>query len=416
MPMNKSMNLTSAIRNIICKPLFILATAILFMACQSKINNEAETAEVKRGEFFIEIAEEGEINATNAISLSSPTIDWRFGLLKITQIIEDGEDINAGDTVIRFDPSDVQKAIIDAQASLEIANAEKAKMLAEQASRIGELEADLKISELDYQINEIRLEQATFDSDVARKELQLSLERAKISLETARGEIENQKLIHTQNIRQKDVQIQQDRKRLEDAYETLEKLTVTSPSAGVAILRRNHSTDEKWAVGEQPWPGEPLVNLPDMRELKVETEVNEVDISKIKIGQKVDIKLDAFSDTVYTGEVMSVAGLAKFKRRDSKVKVFPVEILLDEASRKLMPGMTVSCKIFVDRIEDAVYLPLEAVFRKGPEDYVFVKSGAGFKRKKIKTGLANNDFTIVEEGLKEGEKVSLIDLTTDETN
>ena len=364
----------------------------------------------------MDVAEEGEINATKAISISTPNIDWRFGLLKITQIVEDGDDVSAGDTVIRFDPSDVQKAIIDAQASLEIANAEKAKMLAEQESKIAELEADLKISELDYQINEIRLEQATFDSDVARRELQLSLEKAKISHETARKEIDNQKLIHSQNIRQKDVQIVQDRNKLEDAYETLEKLTVTSPSSGMAILQTNWSTDEKWAVGEQPWPGYPLANLPDMSELKVETEVNEVDISKIKVGQKAEIKLDAFSDTVYTGEVMSVAGLAKFKRRESKVKVFHVEILLDEASRKLMPGMTVSCRIVLDRIDDAVYVPIEAVFKEGEKEFAFVRSGSGFRKKDIKTGISNNDFTIVENGLREGDRVSLINLSDLEAN
>jgi multidrug resistance efflux pump len=414
--MKNTISLSDNLRGSVVKSLIVLFAVVQGTACRSKINNEVETTEVKRGEFFIEVSEEGQINATRSISISSPTIDYRFGLLKITQIVEDGEEVSAGDTVIRFDPSDVQKAIIDAQASLEIAIAEKAKMMAEQESRIGELEADLKISELDYQINEIRLQQATFDSEVARKELQLSLDRAKISLETAREEIENQKLIHAQDIRRKDVQIQQDRNRLQDAYKTLEKLTVTSPSEGVAILRTNWSTDEKWAVGDQPWPGYSLVNLPDMSELKVETEVNEVDISKIKVGQKVEIKLDAFSDTAYTGEVMSVAGLAKFKRRDSKVKVFPVEILLDEASRKLMPGMTVSCKIIVDRIENAAYVPLEAVYKKGAEEYAFVKSGSGFKKKIIKTGMANNDFTIVEEGLKEKDRVSLIDLSIEETD
>ncbi len=377
--------------------------ALLFVsACQSKINTDVETAEVKRGEFFIDIAEEGEINATKAVMIISPEFSWRFGMLKISMIIEDGTEVNEGDTVLMFDPSDVQKVIIDAQADLEIANAEMTKMVAEQESRINELQANLKISELDLQINEIRLEQATFDSDVTKKELELSLEKAKISLKTARNEIENQKLIHTEDIRQKNVNILQVKKNLLDANETLERLTVRSPSAGIAILRTNWSTDEKWSVGEQPWGGEPLINLPDLSELKVETEVNEVDISKIKIDQKVEIKLDAFSDTVYKGRVISVAGLAKFKRRDSKIKVFPVEILLDEAPKKLMPGMSVSCKIIVDLIEDAVYLPLEAVYQDGAEDYVFLKSGGGFKKKTIITGLSNNDYIIVEDGLKEG--------------
>ncbi len=394
------------------KKYLILAAILIITACQSKIYKDVETAEVKRGEFFIDISEEGEINATKATNIYSPSLSWRFGMLKITMIVEDGTEVNAGDITMRFDPSDIQKVIIDAQAELEITNAEMAKMVAQQESKISELEANLKISELDFQINQIRLEQATFDSDVARKELELSLDKAKISLETARNEIDNQKLIHAEDIKQKDVNILQVKKNLSNANETLNTLTVTSPSSGIAILKTNWTTDEKWAVGEQPWGGEPLINLPDLSELKVETEVNEVDISKIKLGQKVEIKLDAFTDTVYTGKISLVAGLAKFKRRDSKVKVFPVEVLLDEAPKKLMPGMTVSCKIIVDRIEDAVYVPLEAVFQEGANSYVFIKTGGGFKKKNIKPGIANNDYTIIEDGLKEGDKVAMIDLST----
>jgi multidrug efflux pump subunit AcrA (membrane-fusion protein) len=117
---------------------------------------------------------------------------------------------------------------------------------------------------------------------------------------------------------------------------------------------------------------------------------------------------------VYAGKVISIAGLAKFKRRDSRVKVFPVEVLLDEASRKFMPGMTVSCRIIIDRIEDALFIPLESLYEEGGKDFVFVRSGGTFKKKYIKTGVANNDFTIVEDGLKEGDRISLIDLSVEE--
>jgi multidrug efflux pump subunit AcrA (membrane-fusion protein) len=394
--------------------LFIIV--VLMAACQSGPDADVETAEVKRGLFFIEIAEEGEIRSTRAVTIASPSIHWQFGMLKIVQIVEDGTEVSKGDIVIRFDPTDVQKALIDAQGNLEIANAEMAKLVAEQESKIQELEADLKISELDYKINQIRLEQATFDSDIARRELQLSLDKAKIALETAGDEINNQKLIHREEIRQKEVNILQLRKNVQEANETLAKLTVASPGNGIAIIRENWMTDDKWQVGEQPWSGQPLIDLPDMSELKVETEVNEVDIAKIKLSQKVEIKLDAFSDTVYTGRVITIAGLAKFKKRESKVKVFPVEILLDTASRKFMPGMTVSCRVIVDQMEDAVYIPLEGLFQDGSQDYVFARSGNSYKRKNIKTGLANNDFAIVENGLKEGDRISLRDLSQEESN
>ncbi|MCK4990656.1 MAG: hypothetical protein KAS29_09225, partial [Bacteroidales bacterium] len=161
-----------------------------------------ETCKVKNGMFYIDLVEEGEINATSAINISSPPISWRFGLLKITQILEDGDQIQAGDTAILFDPSEVRKAILDAEAELEIAKAELNKKRAEQASKIEELKANIEISEISHKISEINLEQATFEADITRKEIQQNLDKAKISLDKARDEITNQQKIHVEEIQQ----------------------------------------------------------------------------------------------------------------------------------------------------------------------------------------------------------------------
>jgi multidrug efflux pump subunit AcrA (membrane-fusion protein) len=148
--------------------------------------------------------------------------------------------------------------------------------------------------------------------------------------------------------------------------------------------------------------------LPDLSELKVETEINEVDIAKIKTGQKAEIKLDAFSDAVFSAKVISVATLAKFKDQDkSKVKVFPVSVLLDSTSKELMPGMTVSCRIITDKIDSVLSIPSEAVHKIGGNSFVYFKTGNSFRTQEITTGLTNNDFIIVEDGLKAGDEIAL---------
>ena len=174
------------------KNLILFILCVLVISCKSGIKQGIETCEVKKGEFLIDLTEEGEIHATNAINIGSPAMSWRFGLLKITRIVEDGQQVHAGDTVILFDPSEVLKAIFDAEAELEIARAELEKLRAEQESKIEELRADIEISEISQRILEIKLEQATFDADITRKEIGLNLDKAKISLEKAREEILNQ--------------------------------------------------------------------------------------------------------------------------------------------------------------------------------------------------------------------------------
>lgn len=386
----------------------LLIFFILFVGCNSDKNSDIQTYKMKKGKFYIDIVETGEINATRSLNISSPALSWRFGVLKINNLVNDGSNVKKGDTLILFDPSEIYKAKIDANAELEIAKAELNKLIAEQTSRIKELESNLKINEINYKIAKIKLEQATYEADVTKKEIQLNLEKTQINLNKARTEIENQKKIHREEVIQSKLKIKQLEANLREADETLNKLTVTSPGDGIAIINKNWRTRNKWQVGDQPWSGTPLIQLPDLSELKVETQINEVDIAKIKKGQAAEIRLDAFSDKVYTGKVISVATLAKFKDEDkSKIKVFPIEVILEETSEELLPGMSVSCRIIVDEIDNVLFAPLEAIFKEAIGDFVYIKSGNSFDKIPVVTGRSNNDYIIITEGLKEGESIAL---------
>jgi HlyD family secretion protein len=388
-------------------PVLILLSIILF-SCKQGDNSQTETYIVKKGNFYIDIVETGEINATQSLNISSPALSWRFGALKINYIVDDGKLVNKGDTLVLFDPSEIYKSKIDALAELEIAQAELKKLRAEQASKIQELESSLKINEINFDIAKINLEQASYEAEVTKKEIQLKLEKTEIELKKARAEIQNQQKIHREEVTQSKLKIKQLEANLEEANVTLKKLTVVSPGSGIAIIGKNWSTQNKWQVGDQPWSGTLLIQLPDLTELKVETDINEVDIAKIKKDQEAEIRLDAFSDKMYKGNVIAVATLAKFKDEDkSKIKVFPIEILLKKTSEELLPGMTVSCRIIVDEINDVLFVPLEAIHKEATGSFVFLKSGNSYKKKTIVTGLSNNDYIIVTEGIKEGDNVAL---------
>lgn len=386
---------------------YIILIFSVLTGCKNKTKTEVETCKVQKGVFNIDVTEEGEIKATRSINISSPAMSWQYGMLKINKIIDDGAEVKEGEVVIEFDPSEVQKVLIDAKSELDIAKAELEKLVATQESKINELEANLKISELAYKISEINFEQSVYEADITKKEIRLNLDKAKISLGKARDEIENQKVIHKEEVQQAKLKIGQLTAKLDDAKQTLKNLNVVSPSPGIAIIRENRSTKSKWQVGDQTWSGNPLIDLPDLSEIKAEAEINEVDISKIKLGQKVEIKLDAFSDTIFTGEVIKIANLAKYKDKSNKIKVFPIEILLEGTSKKLLPGITVSCKIIINKIEDQLFIPIEALFNNGTEEYVYLKSGGSYKKKIIETGVSNNDYIIIEKGLKEKDILAL---------
>lgn len=397
----------------------ILAFVFLLVltACTGRQSNRQviPVTTVRQGTFYIDLYEEGEIQATQSKIISSPEISWRYGSnLKIATLIEDGTEVEAGDTVMTFDPTEVRKAIVDAEQRLEIHYAELEKMKTQQKSNLEGMLSDLEVSRISLEISRLNLESSQFEAEITRKEIELNLEQAEISLQQSEAQIENTKRQQREEMQQMKLTIQQAESELKDANETLNLLAVTAPSPGIVIIRRNFSTQAKYQEGEQVWGGQQMIELPNLRELKVELKVNEVDIAKVSKGLKVIVRPDAFSDSTYQGEIMKVANLAVNKTRDSKIKVFPVEVLITSpvnqhtnGTPELMPGLTVSCRIIIDEIPNSVFIPLNCLFQQDNEDVVFVKTAGGFKQVAVKTGQRNTDYVIIESGLKGGEEIAM---------
>ncbi len=387
----------------------ILVLMILLTGCNGKETNDVQVTKVKKGVFMEEITDQGTVEAVNSISVSAPTISYRYGALKIAKIGEDGEEVEKGDTILIFDPSEIKRSIIQAEQQLEIARAEYEKLKSTQQSEIEDLEADLELAKISQEISKINFETSVYEPEATKKEIKLKLESATIALDRAKEQIENKKIIHKEDLIQKSLIIKQLTSTLADANSSMNSLFVVSPAKGIIIKESNWMTNQKWVVGEQPYSGSKVIELPDLSAMRAEVKINEVDISKIMPGQRVEIRPDAYSDSIYEAKVESVANLAQNKDYKSKIKIFPVQISISGHSKKLLPGLTVSCKIIISEIPDVLYVPIESLFREQMTQYVYLKSGSGFKRKEVSTGSVNTDFVVITEGLNEDDQIALSD-------
>jgi HlyD family secretion protein len=389
------------------KVIFLLY--IIIVSCKGKQLSDIQVTVVKKGTFIEELTDQGTVEAVKSITVSAPTISYRYGALKIAKIVEDGKEVEKGDTIMIFDPSEIKRAIIQAEQQLEIAKAEYEKLASTQKSEIEDLEADLELAGISQEISRINAETSIYEPEVTKKEIKLKLESATIALNRAKEQIENKKIIHREDLLQKSLTIKQLTSTLAEANSSMKKLFVVSPDKGITIKEENWNTGQKWALGDQPYSGSKLIELPDLSEMRAEVKINEVDVSKVLPGQRVEIRPDAYSDSTYKGKVEAVANLAQNLDYKSKIKIFPVQIRISGQSKTLLPGLTVSCKIIVSEIPDVLIIPLESLFREQGMEYVYLKSGSGFKRQDIKTGGINSDFAIVTNGLNENDVIALSD-------
>jgi hypothetical protein len=161
----------------------------------------------------------------------------------------------------------------------------------------------------------------------------------------------------------------------------------------------------KRKVGSQISAWDPVVaTLPDLSKMISKTYVNEIDISKISVGQQVTIGVDAFPEKQYTGKVTEVANVGE-QLPNSDAKVFEVIVLLNETDTTLRPAMTTVTQIRTNTYDNVKFIPLEAVHSSDSMSFVYLTSDK--IRQIVDLGEANENFIIITEGLEPKTEVFL---------
>ena len=233
------------------------------------------------------------------------------------------------------------------------------------------------------------------------------MKKAELALQEARDQLVSQEVVNAAQIRKAEIKVRQAELALQEATETLEKHTLTAPEPGLVVYMEiwRSGGRGKVQVGDTPWAGQEIIQLPDLARMLVRTRVNEVDINRIEVGQTAEVTVDALPDQTFRGRITHVATLAKRERR-SEVKYFDVDIEIDERETDLRPGMSASCRIVVESFDDVVTVPVDAVFEDGEAIVVYARDGAS---RSVELGSRGRDRVVVRAGLEAGEAVRLDD-------
>ena len=137
------------------------------------------------------------------------------------------------------------------------------------------------------------------------------------------------------------------------------------------------------------------------------TYVNEIDISKVKVGQQVTVGIDAFPDKKFTGKVTEVANIGE-QNQSSNAKVYEVKILVQEFDSILRPAMTTKNVILTSVIDNVLYLPIESIFNNDSLVFVYKKDGGSVIRQQVIVGQSNENEIIIQAGLQAQDIVLLV--------
>ena len=210
-----------------------------------------------------------------------------------------------------------------------------------------------------------------------------------------------------------------EREKLADLNEQIELASIVAVQPGLVVyggadqnsmMRMRGNSQEAIQEGATVRQRQPILTIPDMREMAIKVNIHESAVQRVAAGQFVKLSIDAFPDVELTGEVIKVAVVADSANAfmNPDLKVYPTTIRIKGEHDWLRPGMSAEVEILVDSLEDVVYVPLQAVTYYDDQRVVYVKSGTRSVRREVEVGNFSEQFIEITSGLRQGEEVLLL--------
>ncbi len=299
-------------------------------------------------------------------------------LAQVTEVlVKEGDVVRAGDVLLRLDPKTYRNAIEREEASRRQAQINIERQRVSLALREKQFERYQRLAAAQT------IDEARFDEETN----QLAL--AKIELKSSEEALRRSEAV------------------LNDAREILSKTEVLAPMDGT-IVAVTIKAGETAVPSTQAFAGAQLMKLADTGAIEARLKVDEGDIARIAVGQKVDVYPAAYPETAVPGVVRQVALAPLIENQGRAYEV--IAELSPSAELALRSGMSARADLFLGDDKEVLAVPVEAVLTSEPEPrktehHVWVVEDGRVRKVAVSVGESDDRWQAVTEGLKAGERV-----------
>jgi HlyD family secretion protein len=332
--------------------------------------------------------------------------------LTLEKVVPPGTFVRKGDVVAEFDRQYMLTRLDDYRATMD---------QVEAGMRI--LEADLEVERKSHQQSieaaKADLEKARIDlktvpvqSAIMTERLKLLAEQAEAKYKQLLKEVSLKEITYAADRRIAELERQQALNELRRAEANADRLLVRAPIDGVVVMESIFRSGEMARIqaGDQVQPGMLFMRIVDMSSMLVQARANQVDVERLRIGQRARIRFDAYPDLELPAHVHAIAPMPTSGGfRASYVKEVPVVLKIDKLDPRVIPDLSVSADVVLEEEDSAVVAPLAGIFRDSPDGvpYVFVQKPGGWERRPVELGVRNHVYAAVRSGLRPGEVIAL---------
>jgi len=318
-----------------------------------------------------------------------------------------GDNVSKGQIVAELEKADLEAMVGQRQAELDLAQAKLAAVESLLPKEIEKAQLDLDESQATYTLNEkevgrqrqLHAREIATDEELDEAEERYSVSKTRVA--SARKALELAETRYAEEMKQGRAEVARAVSARENARVQRSYATITAPIDGV-IASVSTEEGETVAAGMQ---APTFVTIIDLKRLQVDAYVDEVDIGKVKVGQRAVFTVDAFPATDFEGKVSAIYPKAVIQ--DNVVNYDVVVDIETSYYGLLRPEMTASVSIYLERREDVLAVPAKAVQRERGKNVVYVIADDRTEPREIKAGWRDGQWIEVASGLEEGETVLL---------
>jgi multidrug resistance efflux pump len=341
----------------------------------------------------------------NFTAIAAPRLSGPgLGTLVVTKLAGSGQHVRKGDLLVLFDQQQQIRNALDQEATyvdfveqINKKKADQAAALGTDESALHQVENDVKsaaaevrrneiLSKIDAEKNNLAYEQAKATYDQLKKTFDLKRKAAEAEL--------------------KSLEIQRDRAKdaMDYARKNTGRLEIHSPIDGIVVLNSIWKGGQMGEVqeGDEVRAGVPFMQIVNPGAMQVRARVNQADISLLRVGDSVHIGLDAYPDLSFNGKIERIAAIGVTSGLSDKVRTFNVVFSIEGSDPRLMPDLSASLDVALERLPNVLIAPRDAILADGNQHYVLTARGG--ERQPVRV-TAENDTQAVISGVPEGTRV-----------
>lgn len=375
------------------------------------------SATVRFGELETTIRLSGATTSERVAQLLAPHLRGRRSRndrnyqLVLEHLAEPGQQVREGDLVARFesvrmkDYLDYYEDLVDRHRSNTRALAARLKVVVDRHQQ------SIRVAKARVEKTALDLKTAPVRSAIVAERFRLNNEEAKARLRELQQRSKYVKVSEGAALRRSRLDLRESEVEAERVLRNMDRLQVRAPISGVLIpgITRRAGDPRPFRAGDVLGSGEPYAEIVDLSGIVVDVFVNQVDSAAIRIGARAVVRVDSYPDIELPAHVHSVGTIARARKRGSEyLAQVPVRLRLERTDPRLLPNLTASAEIVLERETEAAIVPRQAVFA-GPSGtaYVYVSTAEGWRERAVELGVSNHIDVVVRHGVESGDTVAL---------